>query len=124
MPLWLLVILIFIATHRVTRLIVADSMPLLAAPREVFVRRWGRFGDAVTKEDKRKTMSGKPTNAVMSSLAYLWECPWCASMYVAPAVTYLAWRWTPFGDQHWYIIVLVALAASSVTGLVSQLESD
>lgn len=124
MSLWLLVLLIVAAVYRVTRLIVSDAIPLVAAPRQAFVRRWGGFADAVTPEDKRKTLSGRPTNAFMRSLAYLWECPWCASMYVSPVAVYLAWRWTPLGDQHWYVSVLVALGASATTGFLAQLEDD
>jgi len=123
-PLWLLAALIILATHRVTRLITRDSFPLIAAPREAFARRWARFADAETPEERRRTVSGKPTNAVMASLAYLWECDWCASMYVAAVLTYLAWRWTPLGEQHWWVAVLLGLTASTSTGLIAQREPD
>lgn len=124
MPLWLLAVLLVLATHRVTRLITRDSFPPIAAPREAFSRRWARFADAETREEKRKTVSEKPTNAVMASLAYLWECDWCASMYVSAGLTYLAWRWTDLHDQHWVVAVLLWLAASTLTGLIAQREPD
>jgi Protein of unknown function (DUF1360) len=123
-PLWLLFIILVLATHRVTRLITRDSFPLIAAPRETFARRWARFSDAKTREEKKRTESGKKTNAFMASLAYLWECDWCASMYVGPALTYVAWLWTPLGDQHWFTAVLVSLATSTLTGLIAQREPE
>src|SRR5688500_10134512 len=124
MPLWLLLILVVFATHRATRLITRDAFPPLAAPREAFAFRWARYGDAKTREDKRKTESGKPTNALMASLAYLWECDWCASMYVSAALTYLAWRWTELGGQHWLVAALLWLSASGLTGPIAQREPD
>lgn len=124
MPLWMLVLLIILATHRVTRLITRDALPIIAVPREAFAQRWAGFVDAKTKEDKRLSIGGKKTNVVMKSIAYLWECDWCTSMYVAAGLTYLAWRWTSLGDQHWIIAVLVGLAASTVTGLIAQREPE
>lgn len=98
-----------------------DAIPLVATPREAFVMRWGTASDA-TREQRRTSYTGRRTNGLMRSLAYLWECPWCASMYVAPAVVYPAWLWTPLGGQHWVVAVLLALAASGLTGLLAQLE--
>lgn len=96
----------------------------MATPREAFGRRWARASDARTREEKKLTESGKPTNALMASLAYLWECDWCASVWVAGGLTYLTWRWTELGDQHWWIAVLLWLAASTLTGLIAQREPD
>lgn len=123
-PLWLLIVLLVLATHRVSRLITRDAFPPLAVPREAFARRWARFADAKTREEKRQTESGKRTNGLMASVAYLWECDWCASMYVSGALTYLTWRWTPLGDEHWFVAVLTWLAASTLTGLIAQREPD
>lgn len=124
MSLWLLTVLLILATHRVTRLITRDSFPLIAGPREAFTRRWARFSDAETREEKKLTQSGKKTNPFMASLAYLWECDWCASMYVGPTLTYIAWLWTPLGDQHWFVAVLIGFTTSSATGLIAQREPD
>jgi Protein of unknown function (DUF1360) len=121
---WLIALLLVLATHRVTRLITRDAFPLVAVPREAFARRWARFSDAKTRDEKRLTESGKPTNGFMASLSYLWECDWCASVYVAAILTYLAYRWTPLNEQHWIIAVLIGLAASSGTGLIAQREPE
>lgn len=121
MSLWLIALLVVLATHRVTRVITRDSIPLVATPREAFVQRWGR---AIDDPDRHRSLSGKRTNGFMASLAYLWECDWCASIYVAAIITYLTYRWTPLGDEHWVIAVLLGLAASSGTGLIAQREPD
>ena len=123
-PLWLIVILICLATHRVTRLITRDQIPIIAIPREKFGDRWGSASDAKTREERRATVSGKNTNIVMASLSYLWECDWCTSMWVAAGITTASYYLTPLGDQHWLLAVLVGLTASSVTGLTAQREKD
>jgi hypothetical protein len=124
MPLWLLVVLICVATHRVTRLITRDALPIIARPREAFGDRWASFADVKTREQRKLTVSGKPTNVVMASLAYLWECDWCTSVWVAGALTTGAYLTTSLADQHWFIAVLVGLVASSTTGLIAQREPD
>ena len=124
MSLWLLVALIVISTHRVTRLITRDALPLIAAPREAFVQRWGGYVDAETPEERKLSINGSRTNIVMKSLAYLWECDWCASVWVAAGVTYTAWEFTILGEQHWAVAILVGLAASSGTGLIAQREPE
>jgi hypothetical protein len=121
-PIWLLTLIIILATHRVTRIITRDALPIVAIPREAFAQRWATFMDAKTKDEKRQSIGGKKTNIFMSSIAYLWECDWCTSVYVGAGLTYAAYVTTSLGDQHWYISVLVALTASSCTGLIAQRE--
>lgn len=114
----LLVPLIALATHRVTHFITRDKFPPMCIPREKFVQRWGTFVDNVG--DQRKiSINEKKTNIFMSSLAYVWECDWCTSVWVGAGLTYLTWRWTDV-----MLWILAALVASSVTGLVAQREPD
>lgn len=122
MSLWFVFVLVALATHRVTRLITRDAIPLIAVPREVFVQRWGSYADAFP-EDRNTSIGGKRTNFLMRSIAYLWECDWCASVWVSAGITYCAWRWTMLGDEHWFVSVLVGLTASTVTGLIASKES-
>jgi Protein of unknown function (DUF1360) len=120
-PIWLTVLLLVLATHRVTRVITRDAIPLVATPRNAFVNRWGRPADAQTREQRRTSFSGKRTNGFTASLAYLWECDWCASVWVGGVLAVL----TNFhGDNWWWQAGLVAAAASSVTGLIAQREPD
>ncbi len=138
--------LLFLATYRVTRFVTRDKFPLMCAPREAFVQRWGAYEDAprlpaVTRLDadgrprRRNVMvracrwlfaldfesvDGRHrTNMFMKSLAYLWECDWCASAWIGAALTYATWRWTE--TMLW---VTAALAASAVTGLLAQREPN
>lgn len=124
MLLFLIVATLILATHRVTRLITRDALPIIAVPREAFAQRWATFSDAKTKEEKRMAIGGKKTNIFMSSIAYLWECDWCTSMWVAAGLTTGAYYLTPLGDQPWFFAVLVGLAASTGTGLIAQHEPD
>lgn len=124
MPLWLTMLLLILATHRVTRFMTRDAFPLIAVPREAFVQRWARYSDAKTREEKRRAIGGKTTNVFMASLAYLWECDWCMSIWVGAGLTAGAYAWTPLGEQHWFVAVLAALVASSSTGLIAQREPD
>lgn len=124
MPSWMLVILIALATHRATRLITRDSIPLIAVPRDAFVQRWGGFSDAKTREERRLSLNGSRTNVLMKSLAYLWECDWCTSVWVSATLTFIAWQLTVLGDLSWFTGILVALTASGVTGLIAQREPD
>lgn len=106
-----------------TRFVTRDALPLMKRPRDAFVERWGTYeeepDDTIQERiDKRtKSIGGKPTNIVMASLAYLWECDWCASIWIGSLVTYLTWRWTD--TMVW---ILVALVASSVTGTWALVE--
>jgi hypothetical protein len=119
----LYVVLVALATHRVTRFITRDYFPPVKVPRDAFCERWGTYvedeeGRPLRGDALRVSISGKRTNIVMRSLAYLWECDWCASAWVGAGLTYLTWRWTEV-----MLWVLTGLAASSVTGLLAAVEA-
>lgn len=57
----------------------------------------------------------------MRSLAYLWECDWCASVYVGAGVAVGTYYW---GTEMWWQLGLLGAAASTVTGLIAQREPD
>jgi len=104
----LITVFYFGAVHRVTRLWTRDGLPLIKVPREAFIQRWGVYDD---DEDKSTSINGKNTNIVMSSLAYLWECDWCSSVWVAAGLGWLTWTW-----PHVMFWLLAGLFASSLTG--------
>lgn len=130
---FLLVILICLATFRITRLVTRDKLPLIDLPREAFVQRWGAYEDVkrVRVADNwrwwRYFWAGEfesvdgnhQTNLVMKSLAYLWECDWCTSVWVGAGVAYTS---TIFVDVPYPF--LVWLAASAVTGLIAEREKQ
>jgi hypothetical protein len=109
-----LLLLLPLATHRVTRFITRDKFPIVMIPREAFIRRWGVYNDA---SNRTISIGGHRTNVVMASLAYLWECDWCTSAWVAAGLTVLLWRYP--ATMTW---VLAAMAASDVTGLITTAE--
>lgn len=111
-------LLVALATHRVTRFVTRDKFPLYCVLRDKFVTRWGVYADA-EPDQRNVSISGYDTNLVMRSLAYAWECDWCTSIWVGAGLTYLTWRW-----HETMLWVLLALAASSVTGLIASLEKD
>lgn len=104
-----LLALVVLATPRATRLWTRDKIPLIAVPRELFVQRWGVFEDA-TGVDRRTSIGGRKTNIVMASLAYLWECDWCSSMWIGGGLTYLTYRWPE--TMMWVLLTLVASYAA------------
>lgn len=110
----LIIVLYFGAVHRATRFFTRDKLALIAVPREAFVQRWGVYDD---EEDRKKSINEKKTNIVMASLAYLWECDWCSSIWLAGFLGWLTWSW-----PHVMFWVLAGLMASSVTGTWAQLE--
>jgi len=122
-PLWLVIILLVGGTHRVTRLLARDQLPLTAWPREHLVRYWfPAFAEEETRNRYRQRHDREATphwGFLGHSLAYLVTCDWCVSMYVAAGLTYLTWRWTDV--MFW---ILAGLTSSTVTGLVSQREPD
>lgn len=124
LPTWLLYILIALAVHRLTRLVTRDKFPLIAVPR-YYVTNWFDPSDEYkTAQVVRRKARGLEEvrghwGVVGQSLAYLWECDWCVSMWVSAAVvtvlTHLTSVPMPF---------LIWLTASTVTGLIATHEPD
>lgn len=91
----LTVVLISLATYRITRFLVRDTFPPIALLRARFAEKAGHG----------------------SSLAYLASCTWCASVYVATAV----WGATEYYDSV-PLPALTIATASAVSGLLSSWE--
>lgn len=98
-PPTLLVVLLALATYRVTRLIVADAWP----PTE-------RLRDWV--EDRTGPESG---------WSYLVHCPWCMSPYVAALCVLLTAVSVDGGVP---APALVIAACSALTGLIASIEPE
>lgn len=105
-----------LATHRLTRFLTRDALPLIDIPRAAFVNRWAAY-DA-PEEMKGQPVHPKGTNILMRSLAYLWECDWCMSVWVGGILTLITSQLVNVP-----LPVLTWLAASSITGLIAQRES-
>lgn len=109
MPTWLLVLLVFLATHRLTRLVVADEIPLVKAPRDAIVN-W-------LDPDRPKRRA--PLGGFGRSIAYLITCPWCMSGWTGGAIV---WATAYLVDLP--VPWLVWAAASSFTGWAASAESE
>lgn len=105
------------ATARATRLVTRDKIPLFAVPREAFVCRWGTWEDA-KGDDRKKSITDRKTNWFMASLAYLWECDWCASIWIGSGLTYLLYRRSDVA-----LLVFLVLVASYFAGWSAKAEA-
>lgn len=112
-----ILILLGLATHRATRLITRDALPLIAVPRERFVGRWAAYDEPA--EMKGVGIHPKGTNIIMRSLAYLWECDWCTSVWVSGILTLTTSQLINL-PLPW----LVWPAVSSIAGLIAQREPN
>ena len=99
------------ATHRVTRLLVADNLPLVKIPRTWITRTLD------PRDDKGVRVEPSPLGGFGRAIAYLVTCEWCTSAYVGVGVVWAATQWVNV-PAPW----LVAAAASSFTGLLAAAE--
>lgn len=90
-------LLTVLAVARVTRLITTDY--ILSAPRRWFVRKAG----------------------LQSPLSYLVTCPWCMSIWVGLVGATACWAWQ---DRAWFQVIVLALTASHLTGLMAKGDDD
>lgn len=97
-------ILTVLAIARVTRLITRDA--LFDTPRTAAAQWLVGSGRARSLRDH---------------LAYLILCPWCMSIYVAAAAAYAYAQWHATMP---YMTVVLALAASHVTGFLASKEGE
>jgi hypothetical protein len=135
-PIWLVIVLVCLATHRVTRFVTRDAFPLVAGPRRWIENRWDPFDDAtwtkwrgLNRKQRRELVHqireqgsniGWP-NVFGRSLAYLVTCDWCTSIWVGAGLIAVT-RWWLGWD--WLLAALVWLTASTVTGLIAQREPE
>jgi Protein of unknown function (DUF1360) len=111
---WLLVLLICVATHRLTRLAVADEVPVVKIPRDAAIK----FLDPTPQQRAADPAARGHWGSTGRAFAYLLECPWCMSVWVGGFLVWITaftvgipWPW------------LVWPAASTVTGLIANYEA-
>lgn len=107
MPDWLLVLVLVLAIHRLTRLLVRDNLPLghdVDGEPDARWRMWvaDRWGDD-------------------SWQVYLSTCPWCVSIYVGALVVGASCVVLERGVP---APILVWLTASTLTGVIAEHEVD
>lgn len=103
MPAWLLVLLAFGATARLTRLISKDRLALPL--RDAIVARWAK----------------KSTSATPTGLAYFIECPWCLSVWIGLLVGALV---VAFPSNRPLVALWIGLSASLVAARLQSTEDD
>lgn len=114
-----LLILLGVAGHSISRLITRDLVPF-GALRETFVQRWGTYDEPDgTTPNPTVSINGKKTNKVMRTAAYGIECDWCVSVWVTGTLVLVT-------DS----VVTVPLpwlmwpAARSIAALIARFERD
>lgn len=105
--LWALALMI--TTWRVTRILVVENLPPVHALRDWVLDTFGTFNDAF------EITGGKRWGVLGYTLAYLWTCQWCMSVWVGAGVYAAWWLWGPAV----MLPVVVVAAASGLTGLIS-----
>lgn len=98
----MIIVLTILAVARVTRLITTDV--LFETPRNAAIM-W---------------LVRDPGRPVRDRAAYLIVCDWCASVYVGAAA---AGAWYAWGETIGYMAVVLALAASYVTGFLASVTN-
>lgn len=116
---YLLFVGLVLAIWRVTRLLILDTLPPVKATRELFV---GTFG---VVDELGNLLGGRGPrwlHWLTHSLAYVWTCPWCMSVWVGALLVALADVQPGRLDvpYPWLIVAIGSLAA----GLGGQVESE
>lgn len=109
---WLLVLLLALATHRITRLLVRDELPLVKVPRDALAH-W-----LDPRDNNGDPAEPSPLGGLGRAIAYLVECDWCMSVWVGGG---LVWATTATVGLPYPWLVWPAL--STITGLMAAGEA-
>lgn len=111
---WFLLALTCLATYRLTRLLVTDTLPIVSQPRYALVRFFA------TLDTQGHIIDGRRLGVIGWSIAYLVTCPWCMSAYVAAGLVALECRLLPHVTYPW----LLWLAAWAVAPNIQTREPE
>lgn len=106
------VLLFCLATHRLTRLVTRDEVPLVKRPRDWILDTFGTY------DESGHLVGGRRWGTFGWALAYVFTCDWCASIWVGYALLGVC----ALTGVHTSLPLLLPLVASSVTGLVAERE--
>lgn len=109
---WLLLVLLTLATYRITRFLVRDELPLIKAPRDA-IANW-----LDPRDQDGDPVEPSPAGGFGRAVAYLIECPWCMSAWVAAWLVWVADSWVGLP-----VPVLMAAAVWGAAGLVAAAEA-
>jgi hypothetical protein len=108
----LVVLLYVLATHRLTRLVIRDAVPLVSRPRDWVLDTFGSYDSA------GNLTRGRRWGVLGWSLAYVFTCDWCMSIWVGYGLLLACWLTGVDMPVPW----LLPLVASSITGLLAERE--
>lgn len=116
-PVWLYVVAVVLAVYRVTRLVAVDRFPLGALRRRLAVAGARQARQPLVEQPFRRPDGSLriETIRIPPWWAELSVCSWCLSVSISAGYIAVAWAWP--GPMWW---VSLALAASTVTGLVAE----
>lgn len=113
---WLLWFGLIVAIWSTTRLLIKDEFPPVRVTRDWFVATFG-----VRDERTGELVGGRPGWGVVGySIAYIWTCPWCMSVWVGIAL----WLFADYALGFSVSLPWLLIAAGRVlTGLAGMLEA-
>lgn len=116
MPVWFLYVIIWLTTFRVTRLIIQDTFPPVAWPRQKILD-WLKpdYEEFFRTHDVNEEPPKAHLGAFGRSLHYLGTCPWCMSVWVGAGVV---WIFTLYVSVPLPFVAWIT--ASAVTGLIAK----
>lgn len=109
MPVWVALLVYVLAVARLTGLATTDE--ITKPVRQALVNR---FNPASRAHRAVAYLIGIPDDHATG-------CPWCASIWIGGATAPIAWWW---GTTPGFAIPALALAASQVTGMLSNAGRD
>lgn len=109
----MLTLLLILTTWRATRLLVRDEFPPTRTLREWMIRTFA------TVDEHGSLHPGPRWGAPGHTLAYLFTCTWCMSIWVGAGVVALA-DWQGSVPYPW----LVVAASSAVSGLLNMVDME
>jgi hypothetical protein len=128
MDTWLLLLVMSLATYRLTRLVVEDTFPPALWLRDRIAGGWRPLTEAESEVVRGRAGTPDETKAILDGgvaeidgvtnryvrrwrwvpqwIADLLSCPWCASGWIALAVTAGTWAWVglPMPVLVWFAV--------------------
>lgn len=117
MSIWLLYLIICVATYSATRLLIADHFPPIRVTREWLVKHLDPRDDG-GERIKFNGWVARACMAVSRSIAYLITCFWCESVWVGAVIIWATSQYTSV-PLPW----LLLLVARAVTGWLANFET-
>ena len=117
MSVWLLYLIICLATYSATRFLVADQFPPVRVTREWLKTTLHPVDPETRLPVRYKQWPMRAVSAVFRSIAYLITCEWCMSFWVGGAIIWATCQYTSV-PLPWLLLAV----ARAVTGWLANLE--